>query len=222
MEGNLNRYYQVLDKYHEEFVNMMGITLTPAKPAYSGVNIQLAEDTIPGLQLYKGTKFLAQTEDEPIVFETRHNLYVTNSRLVTAFMTEEKTGKIVPILGDIQPAVYLPQEQEAAWQEKEEEGRNNAFPFPLFFSEKKGIEQNVLLIYHSCAFDIENDAIYLRLEGNEKLIRLIEEGKIQLTYYTKEGLVQVEELLVLEDRVTLQIKKQKETEKITRSGRAHV
>ena len=215
MEGNLNRYYQVLDKYHEEFVNMMGITLTPAKPAYSGVNIQLAEDTIPGLQLYKGTKFLAQTEDEPIVFETRHNLYVTNSRLVTAFMTEEKTGKIVPILGDIQPAAYLPQEQEAAWQEKEEEGRNNAFPFPLFFSEKKGIEQNVLLIYHSCAFDIENDAIYLRLEGNEKLIRLIEEGKIQLTYYTKEGLVQVEELLVLEDRVTLQIKKQKETEKIT-------
>ena len=23
MEGNLNRYYQVLDKYHEEFINMM-------------------------------------------------------------------------------------------------------------------------------------------------------------------------------------------------------
>ena len=30
MEGNIERYNQVLEKYHTEFVNMLGITLLPS------------------------------------------------------------------------------------------------------------------------------------------------------------------------------------------------
>ena len=216
MEGNLNRYYQVLDKYHEEFVNMMGISLTPAKPAYSAVNIQLAEDTIPGLKLYKGTKFLAQTGEEPVVFETMHNLYVTNARLDTIFMTEEKTGKLIPIMGDIKPAEYLPPQEQPMEGEETDVGlpAGNAFPFPLFCSEKKGIEKNLLLIYHSCAFDTKKEAIYLKVEGNEELVKKVEEGVFLLCYYCQEGLVPVEEFRLLEDGLTFEIRKEREMKKI--------
>ena len=90
------RYNQVLEKYHTEFVNMLGISLLPAKPAAATVLMNLVRDTIPGIQVYKGTKLLAETDrdGDQIIFETMHNLYVTNSVLEAVFMTEEKEGKI--------------------------------------------------------------------------------------------------------------------------------
>lgn len=235
MGGNLKRYYQVLDKYHEEFINMMGLSLSPAKPAYSVVHLQVAEDTISGMKLYKGTKFLAQTEEEPLIFESQHNLYLTNSRLDTIFMTEEKTGKIIPVRGEMKPVSYLP-EQDNMYMEDE---GSDYFPFPLFGSDRKGIEQNILLIGHSSALDIENphhsvtyagganggvfhadssimgnNSIYLRIHGNELLTHRIEEGDFEFMYYTKEGLLPVEECRLLEDGITFEIKKEKENEKL--------
>lgn len=218
MDGNLNRYYQVIDKYHEEFINMMGMSLSSAKPAYCVVALSLAANTIPGLQLHKGTKFLTGSEEEEqLIFEAQHNLYITNSELSSMFMTEQKTGKIVPIRGEFSSASYLPEEETegASESEEAEETDKNAFPVPLFSSNKEGIEQHVLLFYHSSAFDVENDLIYIRLEGNQKLIRKIQEGSIILYYYSEEGVLPVEQLQFLEDGYTLAIEKKVKNKKIT-------
>lgn len=211
MEGNLNRYYQVLDKYHEEFINMMGISLAPAKPAYSSVYLSLAEDTIAGLKLHKGTKFLAQTGDEPIVFESQHPLYLTNSKLETIFMTEKDTGKIIPIRGEMKPVEYLPSQEREDIQEEEKE----YFPFPLFKSKRKGIEQNILLIGHESILDRTRDSIFLQIQGNDVLNQKIEQGDFVLMYYTKDGLRPVEQWQRLQDGMTFELKQEKENEKLS-------
>ena len=217
MDGNLNRYYQVIDKYHEEFINMMGLSLSSAKPAYCVVALSLAANTIPGLQLYKGTKFLTSSEEEEqLIFEAQHNLYVTNSELSSIFMTEQKSGKIIPIKGEFFPVSYLPLEgAEGVNEEDFIEEEENSFPVPLFLSEKEGIEQHVLLLYHSSAFDIENNLIYIRLEGNRELVKKIREGSIGLYYYSKEGVLPVEKLQFLEDENIFVIEKKIENKKIS-------
>ena len=45
MEGNIGRYNQVLSRYHTEFINLLGISLLPAKPAEATVLLRLVQDT---------------------------------------------------------------------------------------------------------------------------------------------------------------------------------
>ena len=93
---NIDRMNEIMDRYHTEFVNMLDISLLPAKPASSIVVCNLADDTIPGAGIPKGTKLLTDSE-EPIVFETEHGLYVTSSTLSSAFLADRETGAIVPL-----------------------------------------------------------------------------------------------------------------------------
>ena len=224
MEGNINRYYQVLDKYYVEFINMLGLSLLPAKPAASVLALSLVKNTIPGLELYKGTKFLASTdkEDEQLIFETQHNVYITNSHINTVFMTQQKEGKILPLLGELKPVEFLPakeQEEEAeGWldgQEEEEEGIRTISPFSLFRSKEKGIERNALLFYHAFALDIENNNIFLQIEGNDELVRKIARKEILLYYYSSSGAVPIEELVYEEDRGSFVFQKSEENEKVS-------
>ena len=101
MEGNIGRLNQVLARYHTEFVNLLGISLLPAKPAGATVLLGLVQDTIPVVQVQKGTRFLADTDDEEdqVIFETEHNLYVTGASLDYAFMTLQKDGSVLPLKG---------------------------------------------------------------------------------------------------------------------------
>lgn len=219
MDGNINRYYQVIDKYQEEFINMMGLNLSPAKPAQCVVALELASNTIPGLQLFKGTKFLtAAEEEEQIIFESQHNLYVTSSELSHIFMTEQKSGKFLPVKGEFFPVSYLPEEEtkeENTPALETEENKQEGFPLPLFQSGKEGIEQHVLLLYHSSAFDVENDKIYLRFEGNDSLVKRIREGDFTFFYYSEEGVLQVEQVDLMEDGITFALEKRLKNKKIT-------
>ena len=116
MADNIERYNQVLDKYHTEFINMLGISLLPAKPASAIVLMELVEDTLPGVDVPKGTRLLAETEGEQdeLIFETAHNLHITNSDLSYVFMTKGLDGKIIPLKGhfDCPELVEKTEEQE--------------------------------------------------------------------------------------------------------------
>ena len=90
--GNVNRFNEVLKRYHTEFVNLLDISLKPAHPACAIVLMNLLSDTIPGAYIPKRTRLLAENEDEVIVFETAHPVYLTSSRLRAAFMTSMKSG----------------------------------------------------------------------------------------------------------------------------------
>ena len=99
IEDNIGRVNNILDRYHTEFVNMLDMSLLAAKPASSIVVMQMLSETVPGTAIPKGTKLLADNGEEPYVFETDHSLYVSSSRISTAFMTDGEEGSIVPLLG---------------------------------------------------------------------------------------------------------------------------
>uniref|UniRef100_UPI0040576D0F hypothetical protein n=1 Tax=Agathobacter sp. TaxID=2021311 RepID=UPI0040576D0F len=230
MSDNISRYNQVIDKYHVEFINMLGISLLPAKPALAMVLVKPVQDTIPGIEIYKGTRLLAETEDtgEPIIFETTHNLYVTGSPLEYVFMTKEKDGKIIPLKGDFAAPQFLAHEEESL-ESKNQEGaasleeakRKQLRAFRLFGNKEKGMEQNILLFYHSIVLDVENDAICIKITGNSKVIEHIKSGTYEFLYYTKEGLLSVENAEVLEDNETICLQKQQKSIPIELEGREY-
>lgn len=225
MADNLLRYNQVLEKYHTEFVNMLGISLLPAKPAAATVLMNLVRDTIPGIEVYKGTKLLAETgaEGEQIIFETAHNLYVTNSVLEAVFMTQEREGKVIPLKGFFQSPELIENRDETEKEREEEEpfpedGEDVLKAFRLFASKRKGIEKHALLLYHNTVLDVENNNIYVKFAGGGKITEKIRNKAYRFYYHADQGLTPVEKVQVLEDGETVVLRKEQENVKIELEG----
>jgi len=228
MAENIGRYNQVLDRYHTEFVNMLGISLLPAKPAAATVLMKLVQDTISGVEVYKGTKLLAETGsgEDQVIFETTHSLYVTSASLDYVFMTQEKEGKVLPLKGRFETPEIV--EGQEGLGETGQEGQEVSFgepepalkPFRLFGSKEEGIQQNALLFYHSAVMDVEKDNIYVKITKSPKLMKGIEEGRYGFLYYTQDGLLPVEEAKVLPDGETVVLQKEKENAKVELDGKA--
>lgn len=225
MAGNIGRYNQVLDKYHTEFVNMLGISLLPAKPAAATVLMKLVQDTIPGIEVYKGTKLLAETDsdEEQMIFETTHNLYVTSASLDHIFMTQEREGKIIPLKGQFDSPEIV--EQERSDEEEgfvpDEEQEPGLQKFRLFGSQEPGIQKNALLFYHSVVLDVENDNIYVRLTGSPRLMEKIRENRYRFLYYAEDGLIPVEKTELLSDGETVLLQKEKKSAKVELDGNSY-
>lgn len=229
MAENIRKFNQVLDKYQVEFVNMLGVSLEPAKPACAMVVVNMVDHVLDGVPVKKGTKLLGSSPEEDgeagIVFETLQNVYVTGSRLCYAYMTDEDTGKILPVYGKLlEEKIKLPEEEAEETEEEEEYGANGRGigeipPFVMFSNQGKGIEKNQLLIYHSNIFDIENENIYIRFCKNRELIEKIAAGEYVFYYFTEKGKERVEQVETLEDVVILN--KEKKNRKLTENGREY-
>lgn len=218
MEDNLRKYNQVMDNYRVEFVNMLGISLLPARPACVTVIMELVENSIPGIPVKKGTKLLAAREGEEenqIVFETIQEVYITHSKLQDIFTVSGESGKIIPILGNFKKLPLIEGmeiEEETQIEQAGGEG-GNVFPaFSLFDDTAEGIDQNAIVIYHERLFDVEMENIFLRFAGNGELLRKVEEGKFILSYYCENGVVPVEKWWV--EGNTLRIQKEKPCKKV--------
>ena len=129
MEENIGLENDVLNRYHTEFINLLDISLLPAKPASSVVVANLIDDALSGAFLEKGTKLFSDA-DEPVIFETDNGVYVTGARISAAYMTDFEDGTLVPLLGKFQPPeipgeLGNPQEESTALEDEadvEEEG----------------------------------------------------------------------------------------------------
>ena len=205
MSMNINRMNEIMDRYHTEFVNMLDISLLPARPASSIVVCELSDDTLPGAGIPKGTKLLTG-EDEPIVFETEHGLYVTGSKLEAVFQADRETGAVVPLLGRFANPELIPGEQliekyrnrdkkveagepeETGSEELSEESTASTIrPFTLF-GEEGGIDRNIICFYHPTVFECENDNLFVRIEGGDRLVSAIEDGKVHFAFVSEEGI----------------------------------
>lgn len=230
MAENIKKLNQVLDKYQVEFVNMLGVSLEPAKPACAMVVVDMVDHVLDGVPVKKGTQLLGdspkQDGEERIVFETLQNVYVTGSRLCYAYMTDEDSGKIIPVFGKlVEEKVNLPgaqQETEETEDDDEAFGTNGRgvgdIPsFTMFSNDAQGIDKNQLFIYHSNIFDIERENIYIRLAGNQKLIEKIATGEYVFYYFSPKGKEQVEHVETLDDMIILS--KEKVNQKVTEHGR---
>lgn len=217
MQDNIDRFNQVLDIYHTEFVNMLDLSLLPAKPSCAVVLMGLIQDTIPGTGIAKGTKLLAEGERTQI-FETAHSLYVTNSRLRFCFMTEKETGKILPLLGNFRCPKLLPV-AESAGEREETDQTEKLTPFFLFGDRQKGMEQNAVMLYHPTVFDAADNTIFLRIEGNEEVTKKLLAGEYTLQYATEQGLKQVESLELSADGRTLAFREPEAKVPVSLDGR---
>ncbi len=231
IEENNRLMSQMPERYHMEFVNMLDATLRPAQPAASMVIFNMDNGTVLGTQVPKGTRLSAESSDTEsgfIIYETERNLYVTDSQIVTVFMTDGERGTISPIYGEIPVPETITgsaniviedeiQEASIAPENAEEYGEliSNAVPPFTLFGEKKNIGRSEFVIYEERLFDGVNEPIYIRLEGAEDLIERIERGEVKFKYYTKKGFVPFDSVTLLDDKKTYSLLKSGNVLKVT-------
>ena len=123
MKENVDLENRILDRYHAEFINMLDLSLKPAKAAGSMVKIDLIEDTITGTHVRKGARLVTgeNVGGSQIIFETDREIYVTNSRLTDAFMTDRENASFVPLLGEFRQALFVDGVAETTEDEESEE-----------------------------------------------------------------------------------------------------
>lgn len=187
--GTIRRLNQVMDKYHTEFVNMLGLSLLAAYPASGVVVVDLIPDTVPGISLPGGTKLMGQhpsAADEPVVFETVGDVYITAARLTDILSISGTFGKIIPILGGPRPVSILPQPPRV-----EETVSAPPEQIPLFDFSLPGVERSAALIYHRRIFSTGPEAeILLRpMEDgtSSAAARLADPARFRWSYYSGEG-----------------------------------
>ncbi|MBQ9549553.1 MAG: hypothetical protein IJU87_01950 [Lachnospiraceae bacterium] len=224
MQENVGLVNRMMDRYHAEFVNMLDISLKPAKPAGSLVQFNLIENSVPGTMVRKGTRLVSASGPDSsgsVLFETDREIYVTNSRIVDAFMTDREEGTFVPLLGkyrdpEIVEGMEIRDEEEEIEAEaevneeetetEEERGRNTIRPFVLF-SEKGNIARSILILYHESVFDLEDEPIYIRISGNPELNKRIGNKEFRFRYYSKSGLKDFDRVELKEDGETFELEK---------------
>lgn len=219
MEENIIRCGQVLSNYHTEFVNMLGISLLPARPAMATVLFKLVQNTIPGVEIYKGTKLLADggEEGDQVVFETLHNLYVTGAELACGFMTDRESGKVMAVKGNFPRAQGLETVSEDVEEPEEEPGLK---PFRLFSDREPSMNQDALLLYHDSAFDVEEEPIRIHFEGGAHLVEKIRSGELRFWYQSEDGIQQVEDCQV-EDAENVVLRKKQPCKKTWEDGKRY-
>lgn len=211
MSDNLAMYNEVIEKYHTEFVNMLDISLLPAKPASALVLFDLVNDTVPGVEIPRGTQLLAQSEDadEPVVFETSNSIYVSNAVFSTAFMTRGRDGYVMPLMGKYDEPELIAQNTQTedqvgdtvTYDAPEQPVLTRIQPFHLFGREAN-ISKNALLFYHESAFDTADNPLYVHIEGDVALLEQIRAGRYQFSYYGAGELHPYKQVTVLDDGET--------------------
>ncbi len=236
MEENIARVNDIMDRYHTEFVNMLDISLLPAKPSAGYVVMKVLTDTIDGTGVSKGTKLLANVGDHEVVFETDHSIYVTGSQIVAAFMTDGEEATMAPLLGDYTaPRIFgdggikriTPEEAEENGTEAIVEG--DAYtasdvisvpelsPFTLF-GRMTGIGRDAVVFYHRFLFDVVDDEVYIRFKDSEELIRGIKAGDFTFKYVSSDGLESVDNVGIMPDGETFVLKKEKPSFRMPAGG----
>ncbi len=190
MEENIDRENEILERYHTEFVNMLDLSLLPARPATGIVIVSLLPDTVRGVGIPKGTKFLT-TDDPPYVFEAIHSVYITSSTLDCAFMTdfEEGTLTFVSEEGEIKPFILY--------------GRCDDYPV------------NEAVFSHPYLFDAQGDELFVKIKGNPEFMQRILDGTYSFYYMKrpqlrmfgdeKAGLEPVQQVTLLDDGETFML-----------------
>lgn len=192
MADNIRRYNELLEIYHGELVNMMGMTQRPPQSAGTTVVMNLVSPAVSGTYVPRTTKLLGGDSESSVVFETDHPLYVTNSELKNIFMTGESAGKIIPVLNGPFKKPLLPGSDEESDTAEED---NQLRPFTLFDFSGEGVERNVLLLYCESCIDIENESIFVKLTGADEFVSRIAAGDFTVKYLTDSGFVPVDSLV---------------------------
>ncbi|MBQ7584241.1 MAG: hypothetical protein IJT24_06480 [Lachnospiraceae bacterium] len=235
MKENIDLENRMLERFHAEFINMLDLSLKPAKPAGSMVKFDLVDDAVPGTHMRKGTRLVTGDSGDngrQVIFETDREIYVTNSKLTDAFMTDREDATFVPLLGEYPPVLLIDgvaentgedtEEADAAEEEASVSGGSYRAlrPFVLF-SEAGNIARSALVMYHESLFDIEDEPIYVRLAGNKEMTEAIGKGDYIFSYFTKKGYTPFDSVKLLEDGETIELIKHEKNRHLIFGGRSY-
>ena len=226
MKENIDRANDVLDRYHTEFVNMLDISLLPAKPASGIVVAEMASDTVPGTSVPRRSRFSTSSGD-PIVFETEHGIYVTSAQIRAAFFTDGENGAISPLMGHfVKPEIWKDVVFDPVVYQ--EDGLPGVFhqeslqPFTLF-GRSGYLDQCLLVFYHGTVFDAEKKDIFMRIEGGEDLIQGILSGQFSFYHIAAEdqGICPIRDVELMDDQITFRIRKEEPGRVIEEGGKEY-
>ena len=215
MAGNIRRMNQLPEKYHTEFVNLLGLNLKSAYPASGIAVVELMRGTVPGVELPRGTRLMTEGEDgTPILFETMGDVYLTNARLTDILSISGTKGRILPLLGGPKAPDFVPEDpREAVTRERDEEHEDRSGPFELFDYEQPGIERNALLLYHRSVFSARPGVpIQIRVtspEGRSMARELADPERWRWSFRTEKGLEPFAE--VREDNGVILLRREEES-----------
>lgn len=193
MGKNVNRFNDMLERYRTELINLMEISPLPARPAETTILMNVATEADEGVSIPKASKFLADTEEGKIVFETAFPVHLTPSRLRTVFMTSGISGRILSLMGNLQRKSYIESQNDTVSDEEDVLMK----PFSLFQFAEEGLERQAVVLYHSHIFDVEDETIYCRIKGSPQILKQIEAGEFRFLYYTEDGFCPIENCRVM-------------------------
>lgn len=141
MNGSIDRFNHIIDKYRVELVNLLNVGIRPAYPADGICVLNTIQEAVPGVDVPAGIKLIGtgDGDSDSLIFETAEPIHVTSANITDILQVSGSTGRIIPLRS-------LSEEEEVDTDE-----------IRLFDFSKKGIEQNALMLYHENVFDVPAD-----------------------------------------------------------------
>jgi hypothetical protein len=207
MEGSIDRFGQVIEKYRVELVNLLNIGLLPAYPSKGVCVLSPLQETISGVDVPVGTKLFGDNPlaGDAVVFETQSPLHVTSSQIRDIIEVSGTFGRIVPLRGDASEVVPTGVPVPTISTNDETEPANT--DIYLFGFDEKGIENHSLILYHENAFDVPSHTNVL-LEffsptGASLAGVLTREGAYRFRYYDGQEFVDYDEVTASDGIISL-------------------
>lgn len=99
LETAIQEYNALPARYEEELVRMLGVTPKRPEPARAVIVLEPSAGMQEGIQVPKGSRFYAERaeRDTPVIFESSHDLYVTDARITAAFAISADEKTVVPL-----------------------------------------------------------------------------------------------------------------------------
>lgn len=191
MEDNKREYNRLSEKIHIRFTELLGMSLKPPKPSCGLVHMDIISNGAEGIWINKGTKLYGTGGDgEKIIFETERRLYATSSAVKNIFAEQGIKGKIRPVFGDIPTTFPVGDEKGEEIYRREE-----------------------TVIYHPYIFRGDNQVFIIKTDS-DSLLHNVEDGALEIYYFSETGLMPVENLHVSEGRLLFEMRQKREREDV--------
>lgn len=172
LEAVIQEYNRLPSRYEEELIRMLGIVPKKPEPARTVIVLQPSAGMPEGIHIPEGSRFYAQRDgrDTPVVFESSHDLYMTDAKITAAFAISEGKRTVIPLCG--------------------EEG-DIQYPLSLFDFRRYIPYTDELRLVHPWLFRGELSEFSLCLGSEAAAARLTDENEFAFSFLTEKGKVPV-------------------------------
>ena len=202
MSENIDRFNQVLEKYRMEFSNMYDVKPRAAKSAKTVVVMSAGNVTMSGNVVKKGTQLFGESsEGSRVIFETVHDVFVSNIQLKEVLNVSKEEKKIT-----------------AANMEVLSNTEESSDVIELFKPKGSTIRNQEIRLYHSYLLDSAKKEIKICISDGGDLTELFSnKEQFSFHYLTENGFLPIEECTVKKDGIVL--KWENEPVKVEKKGK---